>query len=30
VTFRKFHEALGLNGELLAGDAAFQPVASHP
>jgi YVTN family beta-propeller protein len=26
----KFHEALGMNGELLAGDAAPQPVASHP
>jgi YVTN family beta-propeller protein len=28
--FCKFHEALGMNGELLAGDAAPQPVASRP
>jgi len=28
--FCKVHEALGMNGELLAGDAAPQPVAANP
>jgi plastocyanin len=28
--FCKFHEALGMNGELLVGDVTPQPVASHP
>jgi plastocyanin len=28
--FFKFHAALGMNGELLAGDVTPQPVASHP
>ena len=28
--FCKFHEAIGMNGELLVGDVTPQPVASHP